>query len=93
VTDSTAHAPVDTHGNGDDDAPVAPTLRFAAGNPSDEELAAVQVVIAAVAAERAARGAERVAPPVDLWQRSARVMRTPLLAGPGRWRESRGLRG
>jgi len=88
-----ANTPQDARGASDDVAPVAPALRFVSGKPSDEEVAAVQVVIAAVAAERAARGAERVAPPVDLWARSARAMRTPLMAGPGRWRESRGLRG
>lgn len=82
----------DARGASDDDAPAAPALRFVSGHPTDEEVAAVQVVIAAVAAERAARGAERVAPPVNLWERSARAMRAPLMAGPGRWRESRGLR-
>ena len=83
----------DARGASDDDAPVAPALRFVSGHPTDEEVAAVQVVIAAVAAERAALGAERVVPPVDLWERSTRAMRAPLMAGPGRWRESRGLRG
>ncbi|RZT57467.1 acyl-CoA carboxylase epsilon subunit-like protein [Microcella alkaliphila] len=83
----------DARGRADDDAAVAPALRFVSGHPTDEEVAAVQVVISAVAAERAGRGAERVAPPVNLWERSARVMRAPLLAGPGRWRESRSLRG
>ena len=83
---------LDARGAADDAAPVAPSLRFVSGTPSDEEVAAVHVVMTALAAERAALGADRVTPPVDLWARAARVMRAPLTAGPGRWRESRGLR-
>ncbi|RZS57384.1 acyl-CoA carboxylase epsilon subunit-like protein [Microcella putealis] len=82
----------DARGAGIEDGAAPLSLRFVAGNPSDEELAAIQVVIAAVAAERAALGAEPVAPPVNFWERSARVMRAPLTAGPGQWRASVGLR-
>lgn len=73
------------------DAP--PSIRVVAGSPTDEELAATHAVIMAVIAERAARGAERVEPPVDLWRRSARGLRATVAAGPGAWAASRGLRG
>lgn len=83
----------DARGDATEETPVAPALRIVGGHPSDEELAAVQVVLTALAEERASLGAEPVVAPVDLWARSARAMRGPLMAGQGRWRESRGLRG
>ena len=61
--------------------------------PTEEELAATHAVIMAVLAEQAARGAERVEPPVDLWRRSGRGMRATVAAGPGAWAASRDMRG
>ncbi len=70
-----------------------PSIRIVAGNPSEEELAAAHAVIMAVLAEQASRGAERVAAPVDRWQRSARAMRAPIAPGAGAWAASNGIRG
>lgn len=72
---------------------AAPVIRVISGTPTVEELAAVHSVIAAVMAEQAALGAERVEPPVDLWRRSARGMRPQIAPGPGAWAASAGRRG
>jgi len=72
---------------------AVPAIRVVAGSPTEEELAATHAVIMAVLAEQAARGAERVEPPVDLWRRSGRGMRAIVAAGPGAWAASRGMRG
>ncbi|MFN4000549.1 acyl-CoA carboxylase subunit epsilon [Microcella sp.] len=72
---------------------AAPTMRVVAGSPTDEELAAAHSVIVAVLAERAARGAELIEPPVDRWSRGARALRTPLAPGPGAWADTSGQRG
>lgn len=72
---------------------AAPTMRVVAGRPTDEELAAAHSVIVAVLAERAARGAELIEPPVDRWNLSARGLRTPLAPGPGSWAGTTGHRG
>ena len=74
------------------DAPAA-AMRVVAGSPTEEELAAAHSVIMAVLAEQAARGAELIEPPVDLWQRGARAMRGPLAPGAGAWAATRGVRG
>ncbi len=73
------------------DAP--PSIRVVAGSPTDEELAAAHAVIMTVLAEQAARGAERLEPPVDRWRRSARGMRGAIAPGPGAWAGSTGMRG
>lgn len=74
------------------DAPAA-AMRIVAGNPTDEELAAAHSVILAVLAEQAARGAERLEPPVDRWRAGARAMREPLTPGAGAWVAGSGVRG
>jgi hypothetical protein len=56
------------------------------GEPSDEELAALTVVLAAVAAPAPAAPE---APPVrSRWSDPAARFRTPLHPGPGAWRTS-----
>jgi len=72
---------------------AVPTMRVVAGNPTDDELAAAHAVIMAVLAEQAARGAERLEPPVDRWRRSARNMRAPIAPAPGAWAATSGMRG
>ncbi len=74
------------------DAPAAP-MRVVTGSPTDEELAAVHSVIMAILAEQAARGAELLDAPVDLWRRGAGAMRGPLTPGAGAWAATRGMRG
>lgn len=74
------------------DAPPA-AMRVIAGSPTDEELAAAHSVIMAVLAEQAAKGAELIEPPVDLWRRGARAMRGPLAPGAGAWAATSGMRG
>ncbi|GMA28034.1 acyl-CoA carboxylase subunit epsilon [Arenivirga flava] len=63
-------------------------LRFVAGSPSDEEVAAVAAVLTAAIEELAARGGEVSGPRrpgTSAWSRSQRPLRTPLQPGPGRW--------
>ena len=75
------------------DAALAPVVRIESGHPTDEELAAVQAVLAAVLAEQASLGAPRTEPRVDLWRQAARAPRAEVHAGPGAWSASRGQRG
>ncbi|MFP5291067.1 MAG: acyl-CoA carboxylase subunit epsilon [Actinomycetes bacterium] len=75
------------------DAPPTIVVRIVSGDPTEEELAATQAVIAAVLAEQAALGAPRKVAAVDLWRRAARAPRAVVQAGPGAWSASRGQRG
>jgi hypothetical protein len=76
------------------DSPVsqpAVDVRITAGNPSDEEIAAVTAVLAALAEQRAASSAEEaVVPPPSAWERSRRGIRVPIEVGRGRWRQFSG---
>ncbi len=58
-------------------------IRIVGGRPSDEELAALVVVLMA----RRTTAAEDPAPP-SRWRDRTRVLRAPLMAGPGAWRAS-----
>ena len=64
-----------------------PLLRVVRGQPTDDEAAALAVVLAAKLAARPAPGrTERAA--VGGWADRARAMRAPLTPGPGAWRRS-----
>jgi hypothetical protein len=66
---------------------AAVDVRITAGNPSEEEIAAVTAVLAALAEQRRAFAAdEAVVPPTSAWERSRRCIRRPIDVGPGRWR-------
>ena len=67
-----------------------PLLRVVAGQPTDEEAAALAVVLAAKLAARPAQAREGRAA-VGGWSDRARAMRTPLTPGPGAWRRSASL--
>ncbi len=70
-----------------DPATAAVDVRITAGNPTDEEIAAVTAVLAALAEQNAAAVAEEaVVPPPSAWERSRRGIRGPIHVGPGRWR-------
>jgi Acyl-CoA carboxylase epsilon subunit len=58
-------------------------LRVVRGEPSDAEVAALTVVLAAAAAGTAASPRPRV---VDRWSDPAARLRVPLHPGPGAWR-------
>lgn len=75
------------------DAPPPVLVRIVSGDPTAEELAATQAVLAAVLAEQSALGAPRKIAVVDLWRRAARAPRAVVQAGPGAWSASRGQRG
>jgi hypothetical protein len=61
-------------------------VRVLRGSPTSEEIAAVTAVLTAAVVEEAA-GADAVqSTGPSAWQRSTRILRTPLQAGPGRWR-------
>jgi len=64
---------------------VTPLLRIVRGTPSDEELAALTAVVAAVASRTAAR---TPSPRRSVWGDPARRLRTRLQPGPGAWRAS-----
>jgi hypothetical protein len=59
-----------------------PLLRIVSGSPSDEELAALTVVVAALSRPRPRRRPT----PVGGWASRADAVRTPLQPGPGGWR-------
>jgi hypothetical protein len=64
--------------------PAAPLLRVVRGNPTDEELAALTVVVAALSRARRPRPVT----PVGAWASPADRHRRPLRPGPGGWRAS-----
>jgi hypothetical protein len=67
--------------------PAAVDVRVTAGNPTEEEIAAVTAVLAALAEQRGSVAAEEaVVPPPSAWDRSRRGIRTPIEVGRGRWR-------
>jgi Acyl-CoA carboxylase epsilon subunit len=71
--------------------PQGSDVRVIAGNPSEEEIAAVTAVLAALAEQRAATVAEEaVIPPPSAWERSRRGVRRPIEVGRGRWRQFSG---
>jgi hypothetical protein len=61
-----------------------PLLRVVRGAPTDEELAALTVVLTA----RAAGAPEKPAQPRSEWRNRAALLRRPLYPGPGAWRAS-----
>jgi Acyl-CoA carboxylase epsilon subunit len=63
-----------------------PLLRVVRGRPTDEEAAALAVVLAAKLAARPAHGHAGRA--VGGWADRARAMRAPLTPGPGAWRRT-----
>ena len=60
-------------------------VRVLRGAPTPEEIAAVTAVLSAAVVEEAAKAPEKSSVP-SAWQRSQRIMRSPLIPGPGRWR-------
>jgi Acyl-CoA carboxylase epsilon subunit len=65
--------------------PARPLLRVVRGAPDDEELAALTVVLAALAAD----GPPAPTPaPKSWWADRAALVRPPLPSGPGAWRAS-----
>jgi hypothetical protein len=66
----------------------APLFRVVHGNPSAEETAALAVVLAAKLAAGPPRARARGRGPASGWADRARALRTPLVPGPGSWRNS-----
>jgi Acyl-CoA carboxylase epsilon subunit len=69
-----------------------PWFQVVAGRPSDEELAALTVALATVAADRERESREltsaRGARAARRWASRPQLLRTPLTRGPGAWRRS-----
>ena len=65
----------------------AADIRVVAGQPTHEELAALALALTARRAA-AAREAVPARPPASAWAARRRLMRSPLVAGPGGWRRS-----
>jgi hypothetical protein len=61
-----------------------PLLRVVKGEPTDAELAALTVVVAALSSRRSRRRPI----PVGAWSSAADAHRRPLRPGPGGWRAS-----
>lgn len=59
-------------------------FRVVSGDPTDDEIAVLTVVLAAATVT----GAPAAAPPLDRWNDRAAAVRGPLAAGPGAWRAS-----
>jgi len=68
----------------DANEPRRPLLRVVSGSPTDEELAALTVVVAALSQRRARRRPT----PVGVWASFADGHRRPLQPGTGGWRAS-----
>jgi hypothetical protein len=66
-------------------APRPPLLRVVRGRPTDEDVAALVVVLAACAASAPASPRPR---PRQGWSDRAALLRRPPHAGPGGWRAS-----
>jgi Acyl-CoA carboxylase epsilon subunit len=62
----------------------APLLRVVKGEPTDEELAALTAIVAAMSGRRE----RRKVIPVGAWASYADAHRRPAQAGPGGWRAS-----
>jgi hypothetical protein len=61
-------------------------VRVLCGSPTPDEIAAVTAVLTAAVVEEAS-GADPVpSHGPSAWQRSTRILRAPLMAGPGQWR-------
>jgi hypothetical protein len=65
-----------------------PLLRVVRGQPSDEELAALTVAVAAVLAARARAARQHGTGPTANWASHARARRVPPAPGPQAWRRS-----
>ena len=65
-----------------------PLFSVVRGQPSDEETAALTVVLAARLAARPADDPARARGPAGRWADRARSMRAPLTRGPDAWRAS-----
>jgi hypothetical protein len=61
-------------------------VRVLRGSPTPEEIAAVTAVLTAAVVEESAGADAVLSHGPSAWQRSTRILRTPLAAGPGRWR-------
>ena len=70
----------------DDDAEHGINVRILRGSPTPVEIAAVTAVLTAAVLEESAAADAVPSHGPSAWQRSQRVMRAPLMAGPGRWR-------
>jgi Acyl-CoA carboxylase epsilon subunit len=63
---------------------VRPVLRVVRGAPTDDEVAALVTVVAALASRRS----DAAEPPRSPWRNRARNIRPPIGPGPGAWRAS-----
>ncbi|MBO0810518.1 MAG: acyl-CoA carboxylase subunit epsilon [Microlunatus sp.] len=61
---------------------MSETLRFVAGNPTEEEIAAVLAVLTALSAARSPAPAQQ---PRSGWAAYWRSVQAPIQPGPGQW--------
>jgi hypothetical protein len=76
----------DETASAEDAAGSAPAFRVVRGHPTEEELAALLVVLSARAAAEPTPTAART--PASGWASYAQAVRAPLQPGPGAWRAS-----
>lgn len=60
-------------------------FRIVSGSPTDDEIAALTVVLAAA---KCAAPADEAPPPLSRWNDRAAAVRRPVAVGPGAWRAS-----
>jgi hypothetical protein len=68
------------------DAPEPTEIRFLAGNPDPDEIAAISAVLSAALEELAGEQRRQQTSGPSTWQRSQRNVRTPLVRGS--WRNA-----
>jgi hypothetical protein len=61
-------------------------VRVLRGSPAPAEIAAVTAVLTAAVVEESAGADAVLSHGPSAWQRSTRILRTPLAAGQGQWR-------
>ncbi|MBG6239522.1 hypothetical protein IWX78_002509 [Mycetocola sp. CAN_C7] len=70
----------------DDESGHGIDVHILRGSPTPDEIAAVTAVLTTAVVEEAANADAVPTNGPSAWQRSQRVMRSPLTAGAGRWR-------
>ncbi len=71
-----------------DEKILAESLKIVAGNPSEEELAAVIAILQANFAEEQAKAKKAKPKTVSSWHRNPQQLRSDLRPGPGQWQSS-----
>ncbi|MET0842844.1 MAG: acyl-CoA carboxylase epsilon subunit [Mycetocola sp.] len=69
-----------------EESDVGVDVRVLRGSPTPAEIAAVTAVLTAAVVEESAGADAVLSHGPSAWQRSTRTLRSPLMVGPGQWR-------